>query len=55
MMVWRDHEAATTVEYAIMVSLVALTIVVAVLGLGAATQGFFCDAAEAYPNSGTTC
>lgn len=37
----RHERGATAVEYAIMVSLIALVIVASVAGLGAATNGLF--------------
>jgi Flp pilus assembly pilin Flp len=50
-----QEAAATSVEYAIMVALIAMAIVGSVLLVGGSTESLFCDAAEAYPGSTADC
>jgi pilus assembly protein Flp/PilA len=50
-----QEEAATAVEYAIMVALIAMAIVGSVLLVGGSTEQLFCEAAESYPGSTAAC
>jgi len=43
-----DEHGATAVEYAIMISLIAVVIVLAVAFLGSATRALFCEAGEEF-------
>jgi Flp pilus assembly pilin Flp len=55
MMSMFHEEAATAVEYGIMMALIAAVIVASVLVLGGSTERLFCDAAESYPASTVDC
>jgi Flp pilus assembly pilin Flp len=46
---WRDREAATSVEYAIMASLIAAIVIASVAVLGVATEGMFARASVGWP------
>jgi Flp pilus assembly pilin Flp len=49
------EEAATAVEYSIMMALIAAVIVGAVFSLGGSTERLFCDVAESFPGSTADC
>ena len=51
--VWREEEGATAVEYALMVALIAVVIIVAVRSLGTSVSEKFDIVAGAIDNAGT--
>ncbi len=46
---FRDESGATSVEYAILASLIAAVCVAAIFGLGETTKGLFTTFSDSYP------